>query len=64
MNPSRYNSMETLQPQPQESLSQGNAILLRLGTSDDGIATLYLTLRSEYVGTLEGVVDPQTSQGI
>ncbi|MDH4552698.1 hypothetical protein [Pseudomonas sp. BN607] len=49
----REASIETLQPQPQASLSQGKAILLQLGTSEDGIATLYLTLRSEYVGTLE-----------
>ncbi|MNO45597.1 hypothetical protein D3C76_358660 [compost metagenome] len=49
-------SIETMQPEPQVSLSQGKALLLQLGTSEDGIATLYLTLRSEHVGTLDGVV--------
>ena len=52
----REASIETLQPQPQASRSQGRSLLLQLGTSKEGIATLYLTLRSEYVGTLEGVV--------
>lgn len=49
-------SIETMQPEPQASISHGKALLLQLGTSGDGIATLYLTLRSESVGTLEGVV--------
>ncbi|WP_207830280.1 hypothetical protein [Pseudomonas sp. 43(2021)] len=52
----REASIETLQPQPQASRSQGRSLLLQLGTSKEGITTLYLTLRSEYVGTLEGVV--------
>ncbi|MEF9897610.1 MAG: hypothetical protein RR736_01380 [Pseudomonas sp.] len=52
----REASIETIQPAPLVSLSHGKAILLQLGTSEEGIATLYLTLRSEYVGTLEGVV--------
>ncbi|WP_136476108.1 hypothetical protein [Pseudomonas sp. DG56-2] len=52
----REASIETIQPAPQVSRSQGKAILLQLGSSEDGSATLYLTLRSEYVGTLEGVV--------
>ncbi|AIN57657.1 hypothetical protein [Pseudomonas soli] len=52
----REASIETLQPEPQASLSQGKALLLQLGTSRDGVATLYLTLRSEHVGMLEGVV--------
>lgn len=60
----REASIETLQPQPQASLSQGKAILLRLGTSEDGIATLYLTLRSEYVGALEGVVRAGPSSAV
>lgn len=52
----RQASIETIQPQPQVSLSHGPALLLQLGTSKDGLATLYLTLRSEHVGTLEGAV--------
>ncbi|MEB6592207.1 hypothetical protein MXM82_24225 [Pseudomonas asiatica] len=52
----RQASIETLQPEPQASMSHGPALLLQLGTSKDGMATLYLTLRSEHVGTLEGVV--------
>ncbi|WP_087500754.1 hypothetical protein [Pseudomonas sp. SID14000] len=52
----REASIETLQPEPQASRSHGQSLLLQLGTSKEGIATLYLTLRSEYVGTLEGVV--------
>ncbi|MBK4997861.1 hypothetical protein IAE37_000137 [Pseudomonas sp. S31] len=51
----REASIETLQPEPQASLSHGKSLLLELGTSGDGIATLYLTLRSEHVGSLEGV---------
>ncbi|AJQ46895.1 MULTISPECIES: hypothetical protein [Pseudomonas] len=49
-------SIETMQPQPQMSRSHGEALLLELGTGKDGIATLYLTLRSEHVGILEGIV--------
>lgn len=52
----REASIETMQPEPQSSISHGEALLLQLGTSRDGIATLYLTLRSESVGTLEGIV--------
>ncbi|MCO7519126.1 MULTISPECIES: hypothetical protein [unclassified Pseudomonas] len=52
----REASIETLQPEPLASLSHGKALMLQLGTSKDGIATLYLTLRSEHVGSLEGVV--------
>ncbi|WGV20766.1 MULTISPECIES: hypothetical protein [unclassified Pseudomonas] len=52
----REASIETLQPEPQVSQSHGRSLLLQLGTSKKGIATLYLTLRSEYVGPLEGVV--------
>lgn len=52
----REASIETLQPEPQVSQSHGKSLLLQLGTSKKGIATLYLTLRSEYVGPLEGVV--------
>ena len=52
----REASIETLQPEPQVSQPHGKSLLLQLGTSKKGIATLYLTLRSEYVGTLEGVV--------
>lgn len=52
----REASIETLQPEPVSSLSQGRALLLELGTDKDGMATLYLTLRSESVGSLEGVV--------
>ncbi len=59
----REASIETLQPEPQASRSHGKALLLQLGTSDDGVATLYLTLRSEYVGSLEGVarIGPTTA---
>lgn len=49
-------SIETLQPEPQRSMSHGQALLFQLGTKEDGVATLYLTLRSEHVGTLEGSV--------
>ncbi|MDN4497554.1 hypothetical protein QYE73_09745 [Pseudomonas mosselii] len=49
-------SIETLQPEPQRSMSHGQAMLFQLGTRHDGVATLYLTLRSEHVGTLEGSV--------
>ena len=52
----RKASIETIQPEPQMSMSHGPALLLQLGTSKDGRATLYLTLRSEHVGTLEGIV--------
>lgn len=52
----REASIETMQPEPQVSMSHGPALLLQLGTSKDGMATLYLTLRSEHVGSLEGVV--------
>ncbi|MGS7251020.1 hypothetical protein HG549_11315 [Pseudomonas sp. SK] len=52
----REASIETMQPQPQLSRSHGQSLLLQLGTSHDGMATLYLTLRSEHVGRLEGVV--------
>ncbi|WP_409289777.1 hypothetical protein [Pseudomonas sp. KCJK8927] len=60
----RKASIETLQPEPQTSFSHGNALLLQLGTSQDGIATLYLTLRSEYVGELEGVVKAGPSSSV
>ncbi|TDJ76238.1 hypothetical protein E2H86_14075 [Pseudomonas putida] len=49
-------SIETLQPEPQRSMSHGQAMLFQLGTKQDGVATLYLTLRSEHVGTLQGSV--------
>lgn len=52
----RKASIETIQPQPQVSLSHGSALLLQLGTSEDGLATLYLTLRSDHVGSLKGTV--------
>lgn len=52
----REASIETMQPEPQVSRSHGQSLQLQLGTSEDGVATLYLTLRSEYVGRLEGVV--------
>ena len=52
----RAASIETMQPEPQRSMSHGPALLLQLGTRKDGVATLYLTLRSDHVGTLEGVV--------
>jgi len=48
--------IETLQPEPQRSMSHGQAMLFQLGTRQDGVATLYLSLRSEHVGTLEGSV--------
>lgn len=49
-------SIETLQPEPQLSMSHGEDLLFKLGTSQDGIATLYLTLRNEHVGTVQGTV--------
>ncbi|WP_256669367.1 hypothetical protein [Pseudomonas sp. MN1F] len=52
----REASIEMLQPEPEKSLSQGQSLLLQLGTSEDGIATLYLTVRSDFIGTLEGLV--------
>lgn len=52
----RAASIETMQPEPQLSKSHGPALLLQLGTGQDGVATLYLTLRSEHVGSLEGIV--------
>ncbi|MGW7774019.1 hypothetical protein ACTWM0_13825 [Pseudomonas machongensis] len=52
----RAASIETMQPEPKRSMSHGPALLLQLGTHKDGVATLYLTLRSDHVGTLEGVV--------
>jgi len=52
----REASIETLQPEPLTSLSHGEALLLSLGTPVDGAATLYLTLRSEHIGPLEGTV--------
>lgn len=52
----REASIETMQPEPQVSMSHGPALLLQLGTTNDGVATLYLTLRSEHVGTLQGIV--------
>lgn len=52
----RTASIETMQPEPQRSMSHGPALLLQLGTSKDGVATLYLTLRTDHVGTLEAVV--------
>lgn len=59
----REASIETMQPAPLSSMSKGQALLLQLGTSNDGLATLYLTVRSEYVGTLRGMVeaDPGTA---
>lgn len=52
----REASIETMQPEPLVSISHGPALRLQLGTSKGGMATLYLTLRSEHVGSLEGVV--------
>ena len=52
----REASIETMQPEPLVSISHGPALRLQLGTSKDGMATLYLTLRSEHVGSLEGIV--------
>lgn len=52
----REASIETLQPEPLSSLSQGEALLLNLGPPVDGTATLYITLRSEHMGPLEGTV--------
>lgn len=52
----RHVSIQTLQPEPQVSRSRGQALLFELGTSADGVATLYLTLHSKSVGRLKGVV--------
>ncbi|MBF8781909.1 hypothetical protein [Pseudomonas fulva] len=46
--------VETLQPQPLQSVSQGRALLLHLGTDAEGIATLYLGLRNDGVGPFDG----------
>ncbi|VVP83921.1 hypothetical protein PS910_02230 [Pseudomonas fluorescens] len=47
-------TVETLQPQPLVSLSQGQALLLHLGTDTDGVAMLYMTLRNDSVGQFSG----------
>ncbi|MBV4491224.1 hypothetical protein [Pseudomonas oryzicola] len=60
----REASIETMQPEPQVSRSHGKSLLLQLGTSQDGVATLYLTLRSEHVGRLEGVVRAGQSSAV
>lgn len=60
----REASIETMQPEPQSSMSRGQALLLQLGTSEDGVATLYLTVRSEYVGTLQGLVEAGTGTSV
>ena len=60
----RKASIETLQPEPLSSLSQGEALLLNLGTPANGTATLYLTLRNEHVGTLEGTVSTGTGSAV
>lgn len=52
----RQASIETLQPEPLRSVSNGPALLLQLGAGKDGMATLYLTLRSDHVGPLKGGV--------
>ncbi len=57
-------SIETLQPEPQRSMSHGQAMLFQLGTKHDGVATLYLTLRSEHVGTLKGSVRAGTESAV
>lgn len=43
-------TLESLQPQPLRSTSQGGALNLQLRTDFQGIATLYLNLRSENTG--------------
>lgn len=45
-------SIETMQPQPLLSQSQGQALLLHLATDDQGQATLHLTLQYDGVGLL------------
>lgn len=52
----REASLETLQPQPQRSRSEGQGLQLQLGTGTDGTATLYLSLRVEAPGRLQGRV--------
>ncbi len=47
-------TIETLQPQPLVSVSQGRALLLHLGTDRDGFATLYVTLRNDNIGQFSG----------
>lgn len=49
-------NIETLQPQPRRSASQDQALLYQLSTDEGGMATLYLTLRTDSVGTLNGAV--------
>lgn len=52
----REASLETLQPQPLRSRSEGQGLALQLETGTDGTATLYLTLRADTPGSLEGRV--------
>lgn len=49
-------NIETLHPQPLRSASQGKALLLQLRTDHQGMATLYLTLRSNNTGSYRGHV--------
>lgn len=60
----REASIETLQPEPLTSLSHGEALLLNLGTPEGGKATLYLTLRSDHVGALEGTVSSGSGSAV
>ncbi|MDR0209962.1 MAG: hypothetical protein LBJ33_12435 [Pseudomonas putida] len=52
----REASLETVQPQPLRSRSEGQGLKLQLGTGTDGTATLYLSLRAETPGRLQGRV--------
>lgn len=60
----REASIETMQPAPLSSMSKGQALLLQLGASDDGLATLYLTVRTESVGTLQGMVEADPGMAV
>lgn len=47
-------TVESMQPQPMASVSQGRALLLHLKTDADGVARLYLSLRNDSVGSIVG----------
>lgn len=47
-------NIETLQPQPLLSLTHNLAFLLHLGTDEEGMAELHITLRNDGVGSYAG----------
>ncbi|MNJ28913.1 hypothetical protein D3C77_234680 [compost metagenome] len=60
----REASIETMQPQPEEAASQRGDIALHLGADAEGLATLYLVLRTDHVGTLEGHIGLGSSSAL